>query len=52
MKSLYTRYMQKAMKVYGFGTAFYSELQESQKNQGRYFTYVLIFFAIVVFFIL
>lgn len=44
--------MQKAMKVYWFGTAFYSELQESQKNQGRYFTYVLIFFAIAVFFIL
>lgn len=52
MESQYTWYMQRAMKVYGFGTAFYNELQASQKSQRRYFTYVLIFFAILIFFIL
>ena len=41
--------MQKAIKVYGFGTAFYNELQSYQKKQIRYFISMLIFFAVGMF---
>jgi hypothetical protein len=44
--------MQKAMKVYGFGTEFYSELQNSQKNKGKYFSFFVIFLGIVIFFMI